>query len=77
MDRDAKGFIYYMKKYPRAGELPEGTYMYETYPEKRYIKDVDIMACGELHCSRRLAPWEVCRYELISAPVDNEAIWMD
>lgn len=68
----ANGFVYYCKKAPPAEDtLPaKGLKKFRPYTERMYEADVDCMVWGNAVYSRRLEPWEIMRYGLISAPIE-------
>lgn len=65
-------FTYYTRSRPPApGAVPGSGLVYaEQYTERQYVPEIDAMAWGVCVYQRQLAPWEVMRYELISAPID-------
>ena len=52
-------------------ELPEDGYIaHVNHAERKYIRLIDSMVYGTAVYSRRLAPWEIVRAKLTSAPVE-------
>lgn len=66
--------IYFICKTP-AVEAPlpeEGRIAYILHDARRYIPLIDRMAYGLGIYARRLEPWEIARYGLVSAPADGQ-----
>ena len=65
-------YLYFATKAPiDESHLPEDGYIaHVNHAERKYIRLIDGMVYGTAVYSRRLAPWEIVRAKLISAPVD-------
>ena len=68
----AKVHLYFATKAPiDESHLPEDGYIaHVNHAERKYIRLIDSMVYGTAVYSRRLAPWEIVRAKLTSAPVE-------
>lgn len=63
-------YLYFATKAPiDAAKLPEDGYIaHVSHEERKYIRLIDDMAYGTVIYGRRLAPWEIVKLRLTSAP---------
>lgn len=65
-----KEYTYYCKeKAPQLGHVPApGLLFIESFPDRRYVAEIDRMAWGRLVYTRELTPEEVRVWELTMKP---------
>ena len=74
-----KTYRYYcIDRPPTLGGLPHATlWDAETFTERRYIPEIDRMACGWVEFVRELTPPEIADYKLIRHPRESEDMSKD
>lgn len=65
-----KEYTYYCKtKRPQLGHVPALGLLYiESFPDRRYVAEIDRMAYGRLVYTRELTPHEITVWELTMKP---------